>query len=158
VVALGAKREDEQDVRPLGQPEELLEKRDRGGVRPVKILDRDDERRRVGESGEQLADDFERPPLQRFRRQLGRARGGVGLEREVEQRAEVRVELVGALREELVEPPAQADPHAQLGVVCAGPDPLGAQEVAERPIGQRLTVGDAPPLEPADPVPVGVRP
>jgi hypothetical protein len=66
MVALGPQREDEQHRRFLREREELLEQQYRGGIGPVEVLERDDERRVLGEPREELADDFERPPLQRL--------------------------------------------------------------------------------------------
>jgi len=109
MVALGPQREDEQDGRLLGEREELLEQLHRRRVGPVEVLERDHERRIVSQPREQLADDLERPPLQRLRRQLRRARGRLVLERDLEQAAEVRVELVGGSVEQLLETAAEAD-------------------------------------------------
>src|SRR6185369_3034225 len=74
---------------------------------------------------------------------------GIALEREIEQRAEIRIELVGPVSEELLEPAPQADADAQLRLVGSCADPLGPQQVAEGPVRERLPVRDAPPLEPA---------
>src|SRR5215468_5042766 len=102
MVPLGPQREHEQHRRLLGQRKELLEKQDRRRVGPVEILEREDERRVVGEPREELADDLEGPPLQSLGGELRRARGGVTLERELEQAAEVRIELVRIPIEELL--------------------------------------------------------
>jgi len=50
----------------------------------VEIFEREHERRRFREPREELADDLERPPLQRLRRKLRRARFGLVLERDLE--------------------------------------------------------------------------
>jgi len=104
VVALRPEREDEQQRRALGKSEQLLEQQHRCRVTPVQILDRDDERRLLGEAREELGDDFERAPLQRLRSQWGDPRLCVGLEGEPQQGAEVRIDLVGGLAEQLLEP------------------------------------------------------
>jgi hypothetical protein len=95
VIALGAKREDEQDRSVLRQREELFEQLNGRRIGPVEILERQHERRFLRQPEEELADDLERPPLQRLRRELRRARLGFVLERHFEQAAEVRIELVG---------------------------------------------------------------
>jgi hypothetical protein len=102
MVAFRAERDHEQNGRLLRETEQLLEQENRRRIAPVQVLDADDERRLLGNPGEQLADDLERPPLKRFRRELRGARGGIALERQVEQRSEVRVELVG-LPEQLLQ-------------------------------------------------------
>ena len=151
VVTLGPQRQDEQHRSLLRQREQLFEQEHRGRVGPVKILEREHERSRLGQPGEQLADDLERPPLQRLRRELRGARLSLVLERDLEQAAEVRVELVRLVAEELVQPASQADADAQFGLLGRGTDPLAAQEIAERPVRQRLAVRDAAALEPAAP-------
>ena len=78
----------------------------------MEILEGEHERRRLREAGEQLADDLERPPLQRLRRELRRARRRLVLERDFEQTSEVWVELVGLAVEELLEASAQPDANA----------------------------------------------
>ena len=67
VIALRPQREDEHDRHVLGEREQLLEEKNRGRVRPVEILEREDERAFLREPGEELADHLERPPLQRLR-------------------------------------------------------------------------------------------
>src|SRR4051794_1048072 len=143
MVALGPQRENDEHRRLLGEREQLLEQQHRGRVGPVKVLEGEDERRRLGESGKQLADDLEGAPLQRLRRELRRTRRRLVFERDLEQAAEVRIQLVGVALEELLEATAEADADSQLRLLCSGPDPLAAQEVAERPVRQRLTVRDA---------------
>jgi hypothetical protein len=78
------------------------------------------------------------------------------LERDLEQSAEVRVELRRApFSEELLEPATKADANAELRLVAARADPLAAQKVAERPVRQRLTVRDATAFQPGRPVTLG---
>jgi hypothetical protein len=96
----------------------------------MKVFDADDEWRLLRNPSEQLADDLERPPLERLRRELLRAHFGFPLEREIEQRSEVRVELIGPTCEQLLESPAQPDADAQLRLVGAGADPVGAEKIA----------------------------
>src|SRR6202035_3586194 len=96
VVALGPQREDEQHRRLFGEREELLEKLQRRRVGPVEILERDHEWPFLRKPCEELTDDLERPPLQRLRRQLRGAIGRLMLERNLEQAAEVGIELAGA--------------------------------------------------------------
>ena len=158
VVALGSQGEHEEHRRRLREPEQLLQQEHRRRVRPVQVLDREHERPVLGEALEELPDDLERPPLQGLRRQLGGPRRGLPLEREVEQRAEIGVELGGRGAEELLEAAAEAEPHAQLGLVGAGADPRFAQEVPEGGVRQRLAVRDAPPLEPPHGVALRERP
>ena len=157
VVALGPKRQDEQHWRLLGEREQLLEEQHRGRVGPVEILERKYERRRLRQPREELAHHLERPPLQRLRRKLRRARLRLVLERDLEQTAEVRVELVRVAVEELFQTAAQADANPQLRLLRSRADPLPAQEIAERPVGERLAVRDAAALEPAAPLPFGER-
>ena len=80
------------------------------------------------------------------------------LERDLEQAAEVRVELVGLVAEELLQAAAKADADAELRLLGSRADPLAAQEVAEGPVGERLAVGDAAALEPAASFPFRERP
>src|SRR4029079_13053206 len=112
MVALGPQREDEQHGRLLGEREQLLEQEHRRRIGPVEILECERERRRLGEPGEELADDLERPPLQRLRRELRRACRGLVLESDLEQAAEVWVELVRLEVEQLLEAAAQPDADA----------------------------------------------
>ena len=67
VIALRPQREDEYDRHVLGERKQLLEEKNRRRVRPVEILEREDERAFLRESGEELTDHLERPPLQRLR-------------------------------------------------------------------------------------------
>src|SRR5439155_20215730 len=90
---------------------------------------------------------LERAVLERLGRELGEPRGGVGLEREAEQRAEVGVEPELAVADERRERAPERDANPQLGIVRARPEPL-AQEVAAGPVRHRLAVGDAASLEP----------
>src|SRR5579864_660455 len=149
MVALRPEREHEHDGSVLREAQQLLEQQDGGRVCPVQVLDRDHERRLLRQSCEETADDLERPPLQRFRRQLRNACGCVVLERQPEQRPEIRVRLVGVAHEQLLEPPAQADTHAQLRLVGPGADPVAPKKIAKRPVRKRLAVRDASALEPA---------
>ena len=112
VVPLGPQRQDEQHRRVLGEREQLLEEQHRGRVGPVEILEGEHERRGLREPSEELADDLERPPLQSLRRELRGARLRLVLERDLEQAAEVRIQLVRLAGEELLQAAAQADPNA----------------------------------------------
>ena len=86
MVALRAKGDHEQNSRLLRETEQLLEQENRGRIGPVKVFDANDERRLLRNPGEQLADDLERPPLERLGRELRRARCGFRLEREIGER------------------------------------------------------------------------
>ena len=140
VVALRPQREHEQNGRLLGEDEELLQQRDGRRVRPVQVFDRDDERAGVREACNELADDLERAPLECLGRELGGAGRRIRLEREIEQRPEIGVELVPSVGEQLLEPPAEPDPDTQLRLIRSGADPPGPEQVAERPVGKRLAV------------------
>ncbi len=89
----GRGRQHEQERRHFGVREQALEQLQRGRVRPVQVLEDDATGPSSRESREQLAHDLERPVLQRLGRELGEAGVRLGLEREPEHRAEVRVEL-----------------------------------------------------------------
>src|SRR5205823_10202464 len=119
----------------------------RGRVRPVQVLDRDENRAVVGEPAQQGLDHLERSILQRLGRELDEPGRRILLEREAEQRAEVGVDLAAALAEEPLDFAAQRDANAELRLVAAGAEPL-PQQVSERPVGKRLAVGDAAALEP----------
>ena len=71
VVALRPHGDDQQDRGVFGQREEPLGELDRGGVGPVKVVDGHRDRAVLGEPCQERADDFERPVLERFGRQLG---------------------------------------------------------------------------------------
>ena len=113
----------------------------------MEVFDRDGDRPILREPAKELFDDLEGAVLKRLRRELCEPRDGVGLEREAEQRAEVRVELARPLGEEPFDAPAKSDTDAELRLVRADAEPV-AQEIAKRPVGQRLAVGDAAALEP----------
>src|SRR4051794_780653 len=154
MVALGPQREHQQHRRVLGEREKLLEQEHRRRVGPVKILEGEHERRRLREPSEELADDLEGSPLECLRRELRGASLGLALERDLEQSAQVRVKLVGLAVEELLQASAQPDANAELGLLGSGADPFAAQQVAERPVRQRLAVRDATALEPRAPFPL----
>ena len=150
VVALRPLREHEQDRgAPRSRPSSRSASCSEVGSAQCRSSSATHDRAVLGQPREQLADDLERAVLQRLGRELGEARARLGLEREPEQRAEVRVDLVGARSPNSCSSRRRsADAHAQLGLVGADAEPL-AQQVAERPVRHRLAVGDAPALEPA---------
>jgi len=74
------------------------------------------------------------------------------LESDIQQRAEIRVELIGSTLEQLLEPPSEADADAQLCVVGSRADPVAPKKVTKRPVRQRLAVRDASPFQPSDTV------
>jgi len=114
----------------------------------VQILKRKRERTIRREPVDELDHHLERAVLERFRRELGETRSSLGIEREPEQRAEVRVTYSRPFAKEPFEVPAQRYPGTQLGLVGAEPEPV-AQELTERPVGKRLAVRDAAPFQPA---------
>ena len=121
VVALRPRREDQKERVVLGvdrqQPQELK----RGRVRPVEVLERDDDGAVDRQARRQRAHHLERAVLERLGRELGEAGLDVGLQREAEQRAEVRVDLGGAFGEQLVDVSAERHPHPQLRLVGQTP-------------------------------------
>ena len=147
MVALAPLRDHEQDGCLLADRDQPLDELDRGRVRPVEVFDRDGDRPILREPAEELFDDFEGAVLKRLRRELRKARDRIGLDRETEQRAEVRVDLCRALGEERFDAPTKSHTDAELWLVRADAEPV-AQEIAKRPVGQRLAVGDAATLEP----------
>ena len=147
MVALAPLRDHQEDRCLLADRHQPLNELDRGRVRPVEVFDRDGHRPILREPLKELFDDFEGAVLERLRRELREAAYSIGLEREAEQRAQIRVELRRALGEERLDAPAKRDADAKLRLVRADAEPV-AQEIAKRPVGQRLAVGDAAPLEP----------
>ncbi len=131
----------------FGNGKEPLDELDGSGVGPVKIFDRDHHRPVVGEPLEQHPDNLERPILEGFRRELDQASGRIGLEGETEHRAEVRIRLERAIREQLLEAATQRYAHAQLGFVGSDSEPI-SQQVSERPVRDRFSVGRGAPFDP----------
>ncbi len=150
VVALGPSGHQQQERLGVGVGGQPLQELQRGGVRPVQVLDRDGDGSVSRQTGRQRAHDLERAVLQRLGRQLCQTSCDVGLQREAEQCAEVGVEVDGSVAEQLVEPTAERDPHPQLGLVAEHPEPR-AQQVPQRPVGHRLAVRDAATHEPSGP-------
>ena len=148
VVALGPRGDDEQQGRRVGVAGQPLQELERRGVGPVQVLDRDRDGAVGGEAREQGAHHLERAVLEGLGRELREAGLDVGLQREPEQRAEVRVDVGRALAEQLVDLPAERDAHPELGLVGQDAEPR-AQQVPERPVRHRLAVGDAAALEPS---------
>ena len=130
VLALGPRAQDQQNGRALGQLEEAANQGEARGVRPVQVLEREDDRALAGASlgdagsGDGLADAT-------ARLLAGRSSAGVARRRRPSMGPE---QLPHLLRSGVGEPVAKRRP--------------------ERPVGKRLAVGDAAALEP-DP---GARP
>jgi hypothetical protein len=116
----------------------------------VQVLDQKADRPVLGQTRHEDPDDLEDAVLERFGRQLRQALLRLGLERQPEQRPQVRVALVHAVAEQALDLAPEPEADAELRVVrrCAEPGP---HEVAERPVRHRLAVGDAPALEPERP-------
>ena len=123
----------------------------------MQILERHHHRPVLGEALDQVAHDFERPELCGLGRELGELGIGVRTERQLQERAEVRGEFAGARAEQPVDRAAQRDRDAEVGIVGRHAQP-GPEEVAERPVGHRLAVADAPALEPERTAVRGLRP
>ena len=117
VVALQPGRQDQQERRGLRVGEQPLEQLQRRRVGPVQVLEHDRHRAVLREPRDQLADDLERPILQRFGRELGETFRGVGLERQPQQRRQVRRDLGRASAEEPLDHPAERDADPQLRLV-----------------------------------------
>jgi len=147
VIAFRPLRDDQQHRRVFGERDERLGELHRCRVGPVEVLEQDEDRAVLGETRQERCDDLERPVLERLGGELGQPGLGVGLEGQIEQRAQVRVDLGCPLAEEGLEVTAEGDPHAQLRSIHRDADP-SPQEVAEGPVGQRLPVGDTAALEP----------
>ena len=111
VVALVPLGDHEQDRSLLGEAEELLAQLHRGRVGPMQVLERHHDRPVGGKAAQNGRDDLEGLVLERLRGELGQLRRGVRLERQAEERAQVRVDLVAALREESVDVTPQRDPQ-----------------------------------------------
>ena len=147
VIALQPGRQDQQERHGLGVREQPLEQLQRRRVGPVQVLEHDGHGPVLRETRDQLADDLERPILQRLGRELRETFGRIGLERQPEQGRQVRRELGRARAERPLDHPAERDADPQLRLVREDADP-GPQEVAERPVRQGLSVRDAPALQP----------
>jgi hypothetical protein len=81
----------------------------------------------------------------------------VALERQAEQRAEVRIKLCAAFARGFVERAAERKPRAQLGVVERDAEPV-SQQLAERPVRHRFAVRRAATFQPQQrPHTLGVR-
>ena len=155
VIALVALDDDEQHGCALADREQALDELHGRHVGPVEVVEEDDERAVLSERREELLDDLERPVLQRLRREVREARRDLGLGVEAEERAQIRVDLELALAEEIGDGAPEADAHPELRIVQRRAEPL-AEEVAERPVRQRLAVRDAPSFEP-QPLVLGAR-
>ena len=147
MVALRPLGQHQQDRSLLGEVQQPFDQLDRGRVPPMEVLQRHHQRAVGGQAFDHVPDDLERPVLQRLRGQLDQAGGGVGLQRDAEHRPQVRVRLGGPVAEQLLDPPAQRDPHAKLRFGHRHAQPV-ADQVPERPVRQGLAVGDAPALDP----------
>ena len=67
MIRIGTLRYDEQDSCVFGHREQLLGELERRRVGPMHVLEHDDHRPRGGKQFDQVADDLERPVLERFR-------------------------------------------------------------------------------------------
>ena len=148
MVSLGASGHDHQQRRALDRPQQPLHQGQRGGVRPVQVFQKQRHRAVLGKLGQPVLDHLEGAVLQRLGRELGDPGLGFGLQRQAEQRTEVRVQRCGPLAHQRFERSPQRHPHAQVGLVQTDAQPA-AQEIAKRPVRHRLAVAHTPPLQPA---------
>ena len=147
MIALVALGDDQEDGRTLSDREQALHELHGRRVGPVEILEDDHEWAILSELPEKLVDDLERPVLQGLRREIRELRRRVGLGRETEERAQVRVDLALPFSEEIGESATQPDADPELRVVHRRAEPL-AKEIPEGPVRQRLAVRHAPAFEP----------
>ena len=105
-VPLAALGHCDQERRALGEPEQPLGELHRSRIRPVQVLERQRERTVCREPADELDHDLERAVLERLRREFGQPRSGLDVEREPEQRAEIRVPRSRLLTVEVLEIPA----------------------------------------------------
>src|SRR5439155_18725016 len=155
VLPLGPVQEEERDGGLLGHAQRLLEQLEGRLVRPVEILEDEAERPLVGEPAHELREDVEGLTLDALPVQLTDALGGVGLQRDPEEAREEWVDVVRVPAEEVRELGLEIEADAGLGRRRAHAQPF-AQEVADRPVGQTLGVGDGAALDEADAVAVAV--
>ena len=156
VVALGAVEEEERDRRLVGDPEDRLDQLERRLVGPVEVLEDEAERLLVGELADELEEDLERPRLDALPVQLPDGGLRLGLEREPDEVRQERVCLLGlVLAEHVRELGLQLEADARLRGGGADAEPL-PQQVADRPVGEGLGVGDAARLDEAHAVAVAV--
>ena len=111
MVALVPLGDHEQDGSLLGEAEELLAQLHRGRVGPVQVLERHHDRPVGGKPAQHGRHDLEGLVLERLRGELGQVRRGIRFERQAEEGAQVRVDLVAAFREESVDVAPQRDPQ-----------------------------------------------
>ena len=145
VVALGPRAEDDQDRHALAERQQALSERKRRRVRPVEIVERDRQRSLRRKPREQLRNRGTDPLLDHLRRRVGlaaRARRG---DHEIERFCKLVRTTAGEPRELGPQRVAEIAHPAHLGQLA---EPL-AEQAAKRPVGQRLAVGDAPPVEPS---------
>jgi hypothetical protein len=88
LTALGHRQ---QQRRALSEGEQPLSELHRRRISPVQVLQRQRERTVRCEPVDELDHDLERAVLERFGREFRQARGGIGVECEPEQRAEIRI-------------------------------------------------------------------
>ena len=143
MVALGAVEEEEGDGGLVGDPEHGLDQLERRLVRPVEVFEDEAERLLLGELADELEEHLERPRLDALPVQLADGRLRLGLEREADEAREEGIGLLGlVLAEHVRELGLQLQAHAGFRGGGADAEPL-AQQVADRPVGEGLRVGDA---------------
>ncbi len=153
VLALGAVEEEERHRRLLRHAQERLDQLEGRLVGPVQVLEDEADGLLLGELADELVEGFEGGGLDALAVQLADALRGIGLQREVQEVGEERVDLLGLLAEELGELGLELQPDARLGRRGADAEPL-AQEVPDRPVGERLRVGDRAAFDETDAVAV----
>lgn len=115
VLAVLALRQNQQHGTPLARGEQAFQELHGSRVRPVQILQRYHDGPLGREPLEEHLNDLERPVLERFGGQLAEPDGRLRLEREPEQRREVRRQLLCSLSAQPFQLPAHGDPRPQLG-------------------------------------------
>ena len=156
VLALGAVEEEERDGGLVRDAEEGLEQFERRLVGPVEVLEDEAERLLVGELVDELREDFERPRLDALSVQLADGALGLGLEGHPDEAREERVRLLGfVFAQQVGELGLQLQADARLRRRRAHAEPL-PEEVADRPVGEGLRVGDPARLDEARAVAIAV--
>ena len=149
VVGVAAMDEQEGDRGLLGRRKQLVEQRERCFVRPVEILEHQTQRAFSCDRADELVEPVERLVLDGVAREVAQALLLLRLERQPEQGGEEGIGLLCVVGERAGELRAQLQTDARLGIGNAQTEP-GAEQLAHRPVRDRLGVGDGVAGEEAD--------
>ena len=133
--------EQEGDRGLLGRGKQLVEQRERGLVRPVEILEHETQRALSRERADELVEPVERLVLDGVAREIAQPLLLLRLERQAEQGGEEGIGLLCLVAERAGELRPQLEADARLGIGDAQTEPA-AEQLAHRPVGDRLGVGD----------------